>query len=151
MGISSRFSPLKIFKYEAESTLLWFWLVSFDDPCCCDCCCLLRFFDFISSLSLLFLHFILLFWNQIFTWESFSDSLAANFFRSGLLMYFCLTNAASRPRLWLSENTALLSTPRRCFGFIPGHNIGFNPKYPPFVCPISPFDWFCPFITNKRL
>lgn len=55
------------------------------------------FFDFINSLSFEFLHFIRLFWNQIFTCESFRFRRAANFFRSGLLMYFCLTKADSSP------------------------------------------------------
>jgi hypothetical protein len=47
----------------------------------------------------------------IFTWESFSPSLEASFFLSGLLMYFCFWNIFSRALRWMSENTALLSIP----------------------------------------
>lgn len=47
------------------------------------------------------------------TCESFKPSLAASFFRSGLLMYFCFWNVFSRALRCTSENTALRSMPRR--------------------------------------
>ena len=50
-----------------------------------------------------------------FTCESFKPSWSANFFRSGLEMYFCTWNLLSRPFLWISENTALLNIPRLAF------------------------------------
>lgn len=45
------------------------------------------------------------------TWESFSPSLFASFFLSGLLMYFCFWKVLSRAFLWRSENTARRSMP----------------------------------------
>ncbi|TNN58916.1 hypothetical protein EYF80_030829 [Liparis tanakae] len=75
-----------------------------------------------SSRSLEFLHFILRFWNQIFTCRRREErrrkkrpSLEANFFLSGLLMYFCFWNIFSRALRCTSENTALLSIPLRGF------------------------------------
>lgn len=52
---------------------------------------------------------------EIHTCESFKPSFAANFFLSGLLMYFCFWNIFSRPFLCMSENTARLSIPLRGF------------------------------------
>lgn len=46
------------------------------------------------------------------TCESLSPSLVASSFLSGLQMYCCLWNILSRPFLWTSEKTALLSMPR---------------------------------------
>lgn len=97
-----------------------------------------------SSLSLELRHFILRFWNQIFTWqqrvskiwarpiylrlpqrydtkyvcgqlqltwESLRPSFAANFFLSGLLMYFCFWNIFSNALRCTSEKTARRSIP----------------------------------------
>lgn len=52
---------------------------------------------------------------MIFTCESFSPSLEASFFLSGLLMYFCFWNIFSKALRCTSENTALLSIPLRGF------------------------------------
>lgn len=52
-------------------------------------------------------------WNL--TCESFSPSLEASFFLSGLLMYFCFWNIFSKALRCTSENTALLSIPLRGF------------------------------------
>lgn len=52
---------------------------------------------------------------NILTWESLRPSFSASFLRSGLLMYFCIWNLFSRPRLWRSEKTALLIIPLRGF------------------------------------
>lgn len=68
-----------------------------------------------SSRSFELRHFILLFWNQIFTCESRRPSFSASFLLSGLLMYFCIWNLFSKPTRWPSENTARLIMPRRGF------------------------------------
>jgi hypothetical protein len=47
------------------------------------------------------------------TWESLRPRRWASFFLSGLLMYFCLRNATSRPLRCWSEKTARLNMPRR--------------------------------------
>lgn len=46
-----------------------------------------------------------------YTCESFSPSLLASFFLSGLLMYFCFWKVLSSAFLWRSENTARRSIP----------------------------------------
>lgn len=48
------------------------------------------------------------YWN-IVTCESFNPSCSANFFRSGLLIYFWVWKRSSKPFLWTSEKTALLN------------------------------------------
>lgn len=42
----------------------------------------------------------------------------ANFFLSGLLIYFCFWNIFSKALRWTSENTALLSIPLRGFPLV---------------------------------
>ena len=49
------------------------------------------------------------------TCESFSPNFSANFFLSGLEIYFCIWNRFSSPLRWKSENTARRSMPRRGF------------------------------------
>lgn len=55
---------------------------------------------------------------MILTCESLSPSFSANFFLSGLLIYFCIWNRFSRPCRWASENTALLIIPLRGFPLV---------------------------------
>lgn len=62
------------------------------------------------------------------TWESLSPNFSANFFLSGLEMYFWIWNRFSSPFLWRSENTARLIIPRLGFplelwaqGNVPGN------------------------------
>lgn len=52
---------------------------------------------------------------SLFTCESLRPSLAANFFLSGLLMYFCFWNIFSSALRCTSEKTARRSMPRRGF------------------------------------
>lgn len=74
------------------------------------------------------------------TWESLRPSFSASFLRSGLLMYFCIWNLFSRPRLWRSEKTALLIIPRRGFprAFVAHGNtrpvLAKSPR-PPWIAP----------------
>lgn len=49
---------------------------------------------------------------MVLTWESFRPNFSANFFLSGLLMYFCIWKRFSRPWRWASENTARRIMPR---------------------------------------
>lgn len=81
------------------------------------------------------------YFNRYFlTWESFRPSFSANFLRSGLLMYFCIWNLFSRPRLWRSEKTALLIIPRRGFprAFVAHGNtrpVPVKSPSPPWIAP----------------
>lgn len=88
------------------------------------------------------------------TWESLSPSLAANFFLSGLLMYFCFWNIFSSPFLCMSENTALLSIPRRGFPLMLlkkenacGTGINGEPKK---ICIIFHFIWLKFFFGSRK-
>lgn len=91
-----------------------------------------RSFDYQLKLLLLIFFFL--------TWESLRPSFSASFLRSGLLMYFCIWNLFSRPRLWRSENTALLIIPRRGFprAFVAHGNtrpvLAKSPR-PPWIAP----------------
>lgn len=76
----------------------------------------------------------------LLTWESFRPSFSASFLRSGLLMYFCIWNLFSRPRLWRSEKTALLIIPRR--GFPRAFVAHGNTKPVPVKSPSPP--WIAP-------
>lgn len=66
-----------------------------------------------NSLSLVFRHFILRFWNQIFTCESLRPRWVASFFLSVLLMYFCFWKVFSSDFRCSSEKTTLRRIPLR--------------------------------------
>lgn len=52
-----------------------------------------------------FFHFILLFWNHVFTWVSFKPKVWASLARLDVSRYFCSENVFSRMRSWRSVNT----------------------------------------------
>ena len=60
----------------------------------------------VCTVSLLsFFHFILLFWNQVFTWVSFNSSVWASWARLDVSRYFCSVKVFSRTRSCKSVKT----------------------------------------------
>lgn len=52
-----------------------------------------------------FFHFILLFWNHVFTWVSFKPNVCASLARLDVSKYLCSANVFSKTRSWRSVNT----------------------------------------------
>ena len=73
-----------------------------------------------------FFHFILLFWNHVFTWVSFKPRVCASLARLDVSKYFCSANVFSKTRSWRSVNTVRDFLHRRPLGV---RRVGLTRKY----------------------
>lgn len=73
-----------------------------------------------------FFHFILLFWNQVFTWVSFKPSVCASLARFDVSKYFCSANVFSKTRSWRSVKTVRDFRHLRPLGVL---RVGLTRKY----------------------